>query len=417
MWDFVILQEVSSMSKFDHYFLMDENDILEYVQEKYSFFPKDATLTCKEIGDGNLNYVFRVTDSATGKSVILKHSGIETRSHSGRLVDVDRNRIEAEILQLQDQLCPGSVPQIYGYDSTMCCCAMEDLKQYRIMRTALLNYETFPHFADHITTFLVDTLLPTTDAVMDHKTKKRLNQKYINPDLCSITEQLVYDEAVGNFSEKNSVPSELTEFVNKEIYGDSVLRLEAAKLKFAFMEHAQALLHGDLHSGSIFVTEDSTRVFDPEFAFYGPIGYDIGNVIAHLLFAFAHAWAELSGDDPRRENFCNWCLNTIGEIVSLFRRKFTAKFHDKATDLLAKTPGFCEYYLEGAMADTAASVGMELIRRIVGVAKVKDITCISDQVKKAEAQKNLLILAKKLIFNRDKLQTEAEWMELLHHSF
>ncbi len=401
------------MSKFSQYFLMDEQDILSYVQEKYSFFPKDAKLTCQEIGDGNLNYVFRVSDAATGKSVILKHSGIETRAHSGRKVDVDRNRIEAEILQLQDQLAPGFVPKIYGYDPVMCCCAMEDLKDYTIMRTALLDYRCFPKFADQITTFLVDTLLPTTDAVLDHKIKKGLTKKYINPDLCSITEQLVYDDAVGNFAGKNYVPQGMEALVEEQIYNDQTLRLEAAKLKFQFMEHAQALIHGDLHSGSIFVTSEDIRVFDPEFAFYGPMGYDVGNVIAHLLFGYAHAWAELPQDDPRKTEFCAWALDSIVEIVNLFREKFIKKFPQLVTDHLAKAPGFLTYYLDSVMEDTAAAAGMELIRRIVGVAKVKDITSISDPERQLKAEEALLLLGKGLVLNRGSVHTSEDWRTLL----
>ena len=48
------------MSRFDTYFLMKTEDIADYVQEKLHFFPDDAKLTCEEIGDGNLNYVFRL---------------------------------------------------------------------------------------------------------------------------------------------------------------------------------------------------------------------------------------------------------------------------------------------------------------------------------------------------------------------
>lgn len=50
-----------------------------------------------------------------------------------------------------------------------------------------------------------------------------------------------------------------------------------------FMTRAQSLIHGDLHTGSIFINEESTKVFDPEFCFYGPMGYDIGNVIANMI--------------------------------------------------------------------------------------------------------------------------------------
>lgn len=401
------------MSRFDQYFLMEEADILEYVREKYDFFPADAQLTCKEIGDGNLNYVFRVQDPATGKSVILKHSGIETRAHSGRKVDIDRNRIEAEILQRQNELAPGFVPKIYGYDPIMCCCAMEDLKDYTILRTALLDYRTFPKFADQITTYMVNILLPTTDVALDHKQKKALVKSYINPDLCSITEQLVYDDAVGNFAGKNYVVAPLADFVEQEVYADKALRLEAAKLKFDFMEHAQALIHGDLHSGSIFVTEDSTKAFDPEFAFYGPMGYDVGNVIAHTLFALVHAEGTLPEGDARRTAFRTWALDTTYQIVDLFREKFLRKYAEVVTDKLAATEGFAEYYLDGVMADTAATAGMELIRRIVGVAKVKDITTIEDETRRAEMEKALVHIAKMLILERGTIRTGHDWKNVV----
>ena len=50
------------LSAFDTYFLMKESDVIAYIQEKLDFFEKDASLECQEIGDGNLNYVFRVRD-------------------------------------------------------------------------------------------------------------------------------------------------------------------------------------------------------------------------------------------------------------------------------------------------------------------------------------------------------------------
>ena len=53
-----------------------------------------------------------------------------------------------------------------------------------------------------------------------------------------------------------------------------------------FCERAQALIHGDLHTGSVMVTHDSTQVIDPEFAFYGPMGFDIGAFLANLILAY-----------------------------------------------------------------------------------------------------------------------------------
>lgn len=69
--------------------------------------------------------------------------------------------------------------------------------------------------------------------------------------------------------------------------GDTALHFEVALLRHAFLTKAQSLLHGDLHTGSIFITKESTKVIDPEFAYYGPMGFDIGAVIANLLLNYA----------------------------------------------------------------------------------------------------------------------------------
>lgn len=404
------------MSKFDRYFLMEEPDILEYVREKLDFFPKDAELTCKEIGDGNLNYVFRVQDPATGKSIIIKHSGEDTRAKSGRKINVDRNRIETEVLIRQAELAGGCLPKVYRYDSVMCCCIMEDLKDYTVMRKALLDHRIFPFFAQQISSYLADITLPTTDVAMNHKEKKEQVKRFINPDLCNITEQLVYSDSVGNFSGKNYTVPALDAFVQSEIYGDMDLRLECAKLKFDFMGHAQALIHGDLHTGSIFINDRQIKVFDPEFACYAPIGYDIGNVIAHLLFSLANAEATMA-PGVEKDAFCGWVLASVRDVVDLFIQKFLPKFDAVVTDDMAKTPGFREWYLSGILADTAGTAGIELIRRITGVAKVADITTIADEALRAEQEKRLLSVAKHFILHRNTLRCGQDYLDVICSRF
>jgi 5-methylthioribose kinase len=43
-------------------------------------------------------------------------------------------------------------------------------------------------------------------------------------------------------------------------------------MKLKFLCHAEALVHGDLHSGSIMATADDVCVIDPGFAYFGPMG-------------------------------------------------------------------------------------------------------------------------------------------------
>lgn len=395
------------MNRFDKYFLMKNEDIIEYVLEKMPSINWDkSTMKSKEIGDGNLNYVFKVED-AKGNSVIVKHAGEQLRISKDMLVSTDRNRIESEILLLQDKLAPGLVPKIYMYDTTMCACIMEDLSDHQMMRTAMLEHKTFPMFAEHISTFMVNTLLGTSDIVMEHKEKKELVKSFINPQLCEITEDLVLTEPYNDVNHRNLVFEPNREFMEKELYNDEALHLEIAKIKFAFMNNAQALLHGDLHSGSIFVKEDSTRIFDPEFAFYGPMGYDIGNLVANLIFAWDNGNAY--GDT----DFCNWILETIRDSMNLFIDKFNKFYDEHVSDTMAKVKGFKEHYLGSILADTASFCGTELIRRTVGMAQVKDVTTIADTDKRMFAEKVNVLVAKECILNPNKFMNGEEYVTTL----
>ena len=391
------------MSRFDTYFLMKTPDVLEYVKEK-GYMPADAQLIAKEIGDGNLNYVFRVVDEKTGKSVIVKQAGVALRISADMKVSTDRNRIESEILQIQWKYAPGLVPQIFGYDTVMSACVMEDLSDHALMRYALMRHETFPRFADDVSTYMVNTLLKTTDVAMEHKAKKDMVKRFINPELCEITEDLVLTEPYNDCNHRNLVFAKNAAFVQRELYNDAKLHLEVAKIKFDFMNNAQALIHGDLHTGSIFVKQDSTRVFDPEFAFYGPMGYDIGNVVANLIFAYDNGVA--AGDGA----FCDWALGAITDTLDLFAKKFLICFDECVTDRMAKTPGFKEWYLSTIMADTAAYAGTELIRRTVGMAQVKDVTTIADEEKRAYAERLNILCGKECIMNRAKYQKGADFV-------
>lgn len=383
------------MPNFDTYFLMNESDAIEYAKVKVPQKNWDeATMTCKEIGDGNLNYVFKVQD-AKGASVIVKQAGEELRISKDMHIDTDRNRIESEILILQGKLAPGYVPEIYNYDTVMSACCMQDLSDHLIMRTAMLQHKIYPKFAEQISTFMAQVLMGTTDVVMNHQEKKDLQKKFISPELCDITEALVYTEPYNDELGRNNVFPPMADFVKEKLYGDTELQLEVAKLKMDFMTRAQSLIHGDLHTGSIFINEESTMVFDPEFCFYGPMGYDIGNVIANMIFAWCN------GDVAGEKEFCQWTESVIVDVVNLTMEKMNRYYEEHVTDTMCKTPGYKEYYMGTILADTAAVTGLELIRRTVGMANVKDITTIADEAARTRAEKICITAAIDFIKNRE----------------
>lgn len=392
---------------FDKYFTMSEADAALYAKTKLDFFGKDEELVCKEIGDGNLNYIFKIDSLSTSKSLIIKQSGPVARISDEFKLSADRNRIEYEILKYQSTLAPGLVPEVYSYDPIMNCTSMEDLSDHVIMRTEMINHKQFKKFADDITTFMVNTLLLTSDVCMEHKAKKELVKNFINPELCEISEDLVYTEPFSDINNRNDIFAPNVEWVKENIYSDEALKLETAKLKFDFMNNAQALVHGDLHTGSIFIKEDSTKVIDPEFAFYGPMGYDIGNVIANLMFALANAQAYEKAEQIK------WLEDTIVEVIDLFKEKFSKAWDEKASEYTAKYKGFKEYYLDTVLRDTAAVTGLEGIRRIVGIAHVKDITSIQDEEKRTKAERLCMLASKSFIMNREELKTGKDFLEVI----
>jgi 5-methylthioribose kinase len=70
------------------------------------------------------------------------------------------------------------------------------------------------------------------------------------------------------------------------LYLDAEAKSAALQAKAKFCQTRQALVHGDLHTGSCMVTGDTYYVIDSEFAFYGPMAFDIGKFIANVLLTF-----------------------------------------------------------------------------------------------------------------------------------
>lgn len=386
------------MSRFDHNFSMTPEDIIEYIREKMPDFFDGSKLNCKEIGDGNINYVYRVVSEQTGKSLIVKHAETVTRS-TGKQTSTDRNRIEAEILKIERDLAPENVPEIYLYDPIMCCVIMQDIGDHENLRYSLIAHKTYPTLAQDLAVFMAQTLIRTSDLVLPPDQKKAYTGQFINPAMCAITERLVLTDPYRNPEGRNRIFPGNEEFVDRELYGDEALCTEAAKLKFVFQTKAQSLLHGDLHSGSIFVKPGSTMVLDPEFAFYGPAGYDVGNVIAHFVFAWANA--EVTMDDAmEKAAFQQWVEKTVEQTLDGFVRKSKQILQDDCTDPMFRNGEFTDWYLNDILQDTAGFAGTELIRRVVGSAKVKDLECIADPEKRIRMERICIRAAKAFILGR-----------------
>jgi 5-methylthioribose kinase len=394
------------------YFALNEQTAVEYIRgcaPAHALLRPDEALTCREVGDGNLNLIFIVASEAEpARSLVLKQALPYVRlvGESWPLSE-DRARIEAQALAIHERLCPDLVPHTYHYDATMCLTVMEDLNPAIIMRKGLIRSTRYPHFAAHIGEFLAQTLFTTSDLSLDSGVKKDEVARFINKELCKLTEDVIFTQPyiAGHPMNKNNP---LIEARAAELRANGELRREARVLKWAFMTRAEALVHGDLHTGSIMVTATTTKVIDPEFAFYGPMGFDVGAVIGNLLLSYCSHLAH-SPDADARASYQGYLLTTIAEVWATFERRFLELW--RAADPEAPAD-FRHAFLRSLLQDTAGFAAAKMIRRILGVAHVEDLESIADAALRARAETWALDIATPLMLRRGELSRIDELVAL-----
>lgn len=356
-------------------------------------FHTDDQLEAIDLADGNVNLVFRVhtISEPLARSVIVKQALPYARVVGESFpMPLERAGIEASLLQIEGQYCPERVPTLYHYDEVMHICIMQDLNQHIIMRKGLVTQTVYPEFSRHLGTFMAHTLFYTSDLYMAHDKKKEAVARHINPGLCKVTEDLVFTDPYTTNSGNKWNP-ELTPQV-EAIRADDWLRSEMFLLKEEFMTKAEALIHGDLHTGSIMVNQADTKVIDPEFAFYGPMAFDVGSLLANLAISYC-SQSYHAQDATVRTAFQSWLLDTIRNTWAIFESEFRQLW---ATQLNAQwaTDAFREKYLARLLRYTAAYGSAEIMRRILGLAHVYDLESIPDLQQRAMSESKALNIAR-----------------------
>ncbi|MGG5314385.1 S-methyl-5-thioribose kinase [Enterococcus sp. AZ072] len=384
--------------RYQKHFLMDQAAIADYVVNELQLFPSIEELSVAEIGDGNINYVFRIMNQTTRESVVIKQADKLLRS-SGRPLSIDRSRIEAEILLWQNELAPDYVPKVYHFDPQMYALIMEDISTYHNMRYQLIDQQVFPRFSEEISDYLAETLLPTTDLILARDVKKQKVRDFINSEMSDISEDLVFTEPYNNYKQRNIITPGNQEFVAENLYQNAPLQSEVAWLRNNFMNNAQALIHGDLHTGSIFINQTGLKVIDPEFAFYGPIGYDIGNVLAHLYFPMVENMLKKQSNKA----FDQWSQSAIQEVYDKTRAKFEAIYDQQVHCSLYRNEAFEQSMLDAIFADALGYAGTEIIRRVVGDSKVKELSLLTQTEAQLKIERLLIKIGIQLIIDRRKI--------------
>jgi 5-methylthioribose kinase len=275
-----------------------------------------------------------------------------------------------------------------------------------ILRRSLMDGTRHNGLGERLGTFCARTLFRGSDLSMTAADRKADLALFAgNVELCDITEALVFTEPYFDAPLNRHTPA-LDRLV-QELRADASLKIEAQRLKTAFAARAETMLHGDLHTGSVMVKGGSARVIDPEFATYGPMGFDMGMLIANFLMA--HCAQPGHGGSA---DYQDWILSVVRAIWTSFEQEFTRLWREERTGMLYPRTLFedqgqawasesaREKLLGQVWRDALGFGGLECHRRILGLAHIAEFDRIADDDIRARCEAKGLVLGRALLMGQ-----------------
>lgn len=237
---------------------------------------EESVISLEKPGEGNMNFVLRATTNQ--RSFILKQARPWVEKFPQIDAPVERVSVEAQFFQ------------------------------------ALQNVETINHFAPKCLGFDGDNFILATEDLGKGADYRFLYQKgnlLTDSDINGLTQYLSILHQVdipanfpANLAMRQLNHEHIFNFPYLEENGlnldDVQAGLQAAAMPYKTNENLKAtiktcgntylaqgkhLLHGDFYPGSWLKVTDGLKVIDPEFGFAGPAEFDLGVLIAHLLMA------------------------------------------------------------------------------------------------------------------------------------
>ena len=402
--------------------------IADFVADKPELMSRlggDASqLKATEVGDGNLNLVF-IVEGPDGTIIVKQALPYVRLVGESWPLPLRRSFFEPNALVRQAKACSvtARVPEIYFYDDALALVAMEFLSDHIMLRKGLIAGAVYPKIARDLGLFMAETLFRTSDLHMDAGEKKKDVALFSdNVELCDITESLVFTDPYHD-AELNSWTTPQLDNPALGLRSDRDLKIAVSQMKQRFVTHAEALVHGDLHSGSVMVNDDDTRVIDPEFAFYGPMGFDVGALIANYFLAYFSQ----AGHEPEpgaRDAYREWILATIIETWDVFETRFRELWMSERTGILYPRSIFEDQgdaigagealkgFLKQLQEDAIGFAGAKMIRRLVGLAHVEDMQAIEDPDRRAAGEAKALAMGRELLVDRKKFDGMKQLCEL-----
>lgn len=370
----------------------------------------------REVSDGNLNVVYIVTGTAGGVCVKQSLPFVRVAGEQWPM-PLERAYFEQLYLRSSEPFVTGLQPALLHYDPTRFAFAMELLAEHITLRNGLIAGTRYPTAARSTAVYVARRAFATSVlAEPFERVHERMAAFSHNQALLRITVDLIFTHPYV-INERNRWTTPQLDATVATLREDSTLKVAAARLGHRFLTAHEALLHGDLHTGSLMVTPTDTRIIDAEFAAYGPIGFDLGLFVGNLLMAFFSQPGHESTPGERSE-YGAWILSQIDEFWRIFVHEyaelwFARRAHGDGYPSVFVTSTRDEQdfarerarYFDELFVDTLGFAGTEIIRRIVGFAHNKDFESIANPGLRARLERRALTFARALMVEPQRFPT------------
>ncbi|MCY6383600.1 S-methyl-5-thioribose kinase [Hoeflea prorocentri] len=360
----------------------------------------------EEVGDGNLNLVFIVR--GTLDTVIVKQALPYVRMVGDSWpLPLYRATYEHHALVRQAERDPGSVPEVIHFDENQALIAMEYLTPHTILRKKLIEGERVEGLGEFLGKFCARTAFRGSELSMQSADKKADVGVFSgNVAIPAITEALVFTDPYypAEMNHHNAVLDPLVTALRSDV----ALKVAAQQMLQAFASNTETMVHGDLHSGSVMCTDRESKVIDPEFSQYGPMGFDVGMLIANFLMSFFSQPAHRKSADL--SDYQGWLMAQIMTVISRFDEEFTRLWDSERTGMLYPAALFedqghssqpaLQAVLDGIWHDALGICGIEMHRRVLSLAHNADFETIENIEERGKLEARNLMMGRDLVLQR-----------------
>ncbi|HVC91895.1 MAG TPA: phosphotransferase [Acidobacteriaceae bacterium] len=220
-------------------------------------------------GQGNMNYIVRVTTNA--RAFILKQSRPWVEKYSDIMAPFDRALVEAAFYGLVSGTPAADfMPKLHWVDEESRILCLEDLGALGDFTNVYSGVPIQATELEQLCRFL--SVLHRTQGQLKNREMRALNHFHI------FTFPF---ETANNFDLDRFTPG--LQVLADAVKGDTRLRARVVELGQVYLSEGDFLVHGDYFPGSWLRSAAGIKVIDPEFGFSGVRELDFAVMFAHLL--------------------------------------------------------------------------------------------------------------------------------------